>query len=1013
MGKEATGGRRSGTSVLAALSVVLSALIGAGTNIVTQNRTVTLIVTVCLLVAVAAGVAWADSRARTREATAPEPLAMLSVEHAPVDWRWAQWTRSELVSAGVNAQLRELPDARPGTIVVSAQPPASRRWSAKSYSNRLVVRVGAGWGSGTPENETLNLVGLPEERSRDALFTAIGRLHGVAVREPATGPGISRRFPGAWPRVWKMPPRNPVFVGRAAVIGELHERLAAGVTAVVPEALYGLGGVGKTQIAVEYAYRFAAEFDLVWWVPAEHPSLVRESLTSLAEHLGIAAAADAQRTELVLDALRQGQPYGRWLLIYDNAEEPAAIRDLMPQHGAGQLLITSRNHGWGQYIDALELRVFDRDESVALLRRRMPDLEDDAGKIADLLGDLPLAIDQASSWLASTAMPVQQYLELLDTAPVRLLEESPPVDYGRAISATWLLALQRMRAERPVAASLLELCACMAPEPIPIRMLLESEHCLAALADLEPGIRGPISQGRAIQEIAGSALARLHPKHQTLQIHRLVQAVILDHLGPDRVTRYRRLACLAFADADPGNPDDAAEWPTYAIALSHVLTCQALEDSEPRVRLLIAGLVRYLRLRGDDRTGVEIARAAIERWQPFGDDDPTTLKVRVELAHLLRMTARYAEAQAINADVLARLSRTGDPNDILTLTVAYGVGADLRVAGDYSAARRLDTDTLERCRRAHGHDHPVTLLTANNLAVSMRLLGEHRAAEELCADTTARQRKRLGETHPTTLFVTSNRGTDLRWLGQLAESRRLLTWSYQQHLDSVGPDHPGTLLARANLAATLRWLAEHELAREFSTTNLAQCRRLLAEGHLYTVLCLSDVAADASFAGAHDQARAAAEEALAVSPLATGHPVSLTLRSNLASVLRHLGNHTAAREMSESAAADLQHRLGASHPFAIAAAVNHADDLAVAGAYGAASQVGEQAYEAARAVLGEEHHHTLIAGGNLATIRQPNSAALRNAVLRTARASLGAQHTVTAAIRTRQRMRIFLEPHLL
>lgn len=135
---------------------------------------------------------------------------------------------------------------------------------------------------------------------------------------------------GRPPRVWSVPPRNPAFVGRGAVLTALHQRLAAGITVMVPETLYGLGGVGKTQTAIEYAYRFANEYDVVWWIPAEHRSHVRLSLTSLAARLGIPTGeGTTNAASTVLDSLRQNQPYARWLLIYDNAEDPAELQGLL------------------------------------------------------------------------------------------------------------------------------------------------------------------------------------------------------------------------------------------------------------------------------------------------------------------------------------------------------------------------------------------------------------------------------------------------------------------------------------------------------------------------------------------------------------------------------------------------------------------------------------------------------------------------------------------------------------
>ncbi|MGI5242372.1 FxSxx-COOH system tetratricopeptide repeat protein [Dactylosporangium sp. CA-139066] len=606
-----------------------------------------------------------------------------------------------------------------------------------------------------------------------------------------------------------------------------------------------------------------------------------------------------------------------------------------------------------------------------------------------------------------------QYLRLLDAAPARLFEDAPPADYGRAITATWRLALDRLHGTQPAAAALLEVCACLAPEPVPVDLLLGSERALDELAGLDPDVRDPIVQARLVREVAASALARLDPQSRTLQVKRLVQAVVRDHLGPDGVAGRRRLARLMLADADPHDPGDPVRWPAYAVVLAHVEACRATDDDDPAMRQLIVDLVRYLYRRGDPRTGLDLATTVLERWRRFGDDDPVTLRLRAESANSLRMMARYAEAAAVNADVLARLTRISGPDDPITLNAANSVGADLRIAADYPAAYRLGSDTLDRYRRVLGPDHQRTLYAANNLAVSLRLLGDHRRASALQADALRRQRRLNGDTHPDTLHAATSHGIDLLWVGDLAESRRMLTWSYEGHLGTVGPDHPGTLLAATSLATALRWLGRRTAAKELSEATLDRCRRLLARGHLYTLICLAGVSADRSAAGRHDRARGDTEEAMKVSPLDAANPFMLVLRGNRAGFLSRLGEHGTALAESAAVAEALRERLGPAHPFSIAADVNHADDLARTGEPAAAAALIEEAYEAARATLGEEHPHTLVAGGNLAaTPRAGNGTVVRRTVLGAAVARLGADHPVTLDIRAGRRARIILEPNV-
>jgi hypothetical protein len=230
--------------------------------------------------------------------------------------------------------------------------------------------------------------------------------------------------PAHYPEVWGLvPQRNMNFTGREDLLERLSVDLTEKVAAVLPlpHALHGLGGVGKTQVAIEYAYRNMSSYDLVWWIPADQPELVRNSLAGLAPHLGLppmSATGVADAARAVLDALRRGKPYSRWLLIYDNADQPEDFRDLVPQ-GPGHALITSRNHRWHGVVKTVPVNVFSREESIEFLGKRVQHAinTDTADLIADELGDLPLALEQAGALQAETGMPAQQYLDLLSEHP--------------------------------------------------------------------------------------------------------------------------------------------------------------------------------------------------------------------------------------------------------------------------------------------------------------------------------------------------------------------------------------------------------------------------------------------------------------------------------------------------------------------------------------------------------------------------------------------------------------------
>ena len=160
------------------------------------------------------------------------------------------------------------------------------------------------------------------------------------------------------PDVWgDVPQRNKDFCGREGLLEELRQHVTGSSTALLPHALHGLGGVGKTQLAIEYAYRYAGEYQVVWWIPAEEPGLMQSTLAGLAAPLGLAHLATGHVEDAiaaVLDALRRGEPYDRWLLIFDNADEPGPIRSYLPLI-PGHVLVTSRNRAWARIVDAIEV----------------------------------------------------------------------------------------------------------------------------------------------------------------------------------------------------------------------------------------------------------------------------------------------------------------------------------------------------------------------------------------------------------------------------------------------------------------------------------------------------------------------------------------------------------------------------------------------------------------------------------------------------------------------------------
>src|SRR3954454_21874223 len=414
----------------------------------------------------------------------------------------------------------------------------------------------------------LDLTGLDEAAAAARLRTRLagGRPTGPPPFPREEAPSGDRPgFAGSLPAVWKVPPRNPRFTGRDGMLTELRRRLGGGEGTLVVQALYGLGGVGKTQLALEYAHRFAADYQLVWWIDAEQPVLIPEQLAALAARLDLPPGPTVAATVDRLLAELRGR--NRWLLLFDNAERPGDVADFRPG-GAGHVLITSRYPGWGALGGRLQVDVLTRPETIALLRARIPALDEElAGKLAAELGDLPLAAAQAAGYLEQTDLPPADYLRRFREHRETLLARGEVVGYAGRVDTAWALSLERLKCEAPAAVQLLELAAFLAPEPIPLRLF--GDHAVLLDEPLRDTAADLDALTDALGALVGYSLARRHPGG--FQVHRLVQAAVRHQLAPDQRQAVAEWVLALLAAAHPGDPEDPAGWSGYAELAPHVL----------------------------------------------------------------------------------------------------------------------------------------------------------------------------------------------------------------------------------------------------------------------------------------------------------------------------------------------------------------------------------------------------------------------------------------------------------
>ena len=814
------------------------------------------------------------------------------VSHAGADRAWAEWVAWQLAEAGYTVEL-DVWDWAAGRNFVTAISDALERcdrvvalfsaayfdrsrYTTEEWSAALVHAPGIEGGRLVPVRVEevpaaqvpavlrplvfRDLFGVAEEQARRVLLEVV-----AGPRRPDRKPvfpgrgrpgrmsrlgGAGPRLPGSVPGVWNIPARNAGFTGRDGLLVAMRERLLAGDKTVV-QALRGMGGVGKTQLAAEYAHRFAGAYDLAWWVNAEQGGLIGDELAALGLALGCIEAGAV--TEAVRSAvLAELRERGCWLLVFDNAEDPADVTPWLPG-GGGHVLITSRERGWDEVAAAVEVDVLARAESVAILQARVTGLDTaDADRLAAELGDLPLAITQAAGFMAETGTGAEDYLGLLRTRAGQLLDQPPQGSYPRSLAAATGLIADRLADEDPAAAELARVCAFLAPEPIP------AELFTGAAADL-PGelaarAADPLAWRQTLARLARQSLARID--HRGLVMHRLTQAILRDRLPPDQAAATRACAEAILAASDPGDPGNPVTWPRWARLMPHLLAADLAATGSPGLRWMACGACWYMLARGDTRTAHDLASHLRQQWHDrLGDDHRHVLTVTHYLGWALGATGRYAEARDLDQDILDRKRRILGEDHPSTLSTANSLAIELRRLGEVRAARDLAQDTLDRKRRVLGEDHPSTLQSAAQLAMDLRDLGEVRAARDLDQDTLDRKRRVLGADHPTTLGSATNLANDLRRLGEVRAARDLDQDTLDRYRRVLGADHPDTLTSANNLAIDLRRLGEVRAARDLDLDTLDRKRRVLGEDHPTTLTSANNLAADLRELGEADDAR--------------------------------------------------------------------------------------------------------------------------------------------------------------
>jgi tetratricopeptide (TPR) repeat protein len=448
-------------------------------------------------------------------------------------------------------------------------------------------------------------------------------------------------------QIWGgVPPRNNTFINRTEAMDLIHTLLRAGPThdRVRSCAFQGLGGVGKTSLATEYAYRFRSDYQIVWWVRAEHPSVAIEDLNRL--FVALTGDAKPDSADVLNQLWAELSAAGPWLLIFDNARAPENVRELWPVGADGHVIVTSRADTWSELTDeTITVQVFSHDAASALLRAlTKSDDRKSAAEVAENLGRLPLALAQAAAYINQTKTTLQHYSDLVHRQMGEIMSTHPPSDYNVPVATTWSMSIAEADARAHGAQDLLIFCSYLAPDRIQRKLAVE---CVEVLPQpLATVISNPVRYDLAVAALAHYSLVTADVDH--IAVHRLVQWTVRLSLCAQDQLNWAEAAVSAMEQLFPQRPADKDMWERCAALTPHVLAATAhasqLGSTKPKGDLLKrAGI--YHMARDLASSALDLLHMALSDYErTSGPDSLEAAEVCSELARVQHRRADLAEA---------------------------------------------------------------------------------------------------------------------------------------------------------------------------------------------------------------------------------------------------------------------------------------------------------------------------------------------------------------------------------
>ncbi len=787
---------------------------------------------------------------------------------------------------------------------------------------------------------------------------------------PTTGPEAektastdqhNRLHPESLTKAWTLPSlRNLFFLGREEVLTQLRDRLQAGQTIALsqPQAISGLGGVGKTQVALEYAYRHMQNYQALLWARADSRDSLVASFLQMADAL-VLPERDEQNQSAVVAAVKGWlRQHSEWLLILDNADELALLPEFLPAPIRGHLLLTTRAQALGQLAQRIEIEPLDSETAALLLLRRARLLALDAPlaqaeqterqaaiQLALELGGLPLALDQAGAYLEEAQCSLQQYLNLYQSHRADLLRQRGGLvfDHPDSVATTFALSFACVQSRSALAADVLRLCAVLHPDAIPEELFRQGATSLGPeLAAIEAD---PLAFNQALAVIGSYSLLRRNSREQTLSMHRVVQAVLTDAMSKEEHKAWTARAIAALDAVFPEVRDQVSrQWNQCARLLPHVLTVAAANTRQRSLQLgcVLTKMADYLLRRAQYQQAEPLYQRALSLYeQLLGNQHPQVAFPLNGLADLSQKQVQYEQAERLYQRALCLgeqqmgLEHSHVPYALTGLAELY------RSQGKYAEAESLFLRALSLREQQQGLEHPLVANSLNNLAnlyfeqgkyvqaeplyqqalciweqqagLESHLMaypfnglaelyreqGSYTKAEPLYQRALRISEQQMGLEHPDVAYPLNNLAELYREQGRYAEAEPLFLRARRIWEQRLGPEHPLLAYPLNGLASLYREQGKYAQAEPLLLQALRIRERGLGLEHPETAGTLHDFARLQELQNQLDQALTLYQQALAIRAQYLGpeHPRTQDSRTRYLQILQ-------AYKGSEPAAAD-------------------------------------------------------------------------------------------------------------